>query len=116
MIDEYNIIRTEFEDSHLLNKMRKILIPARIWESQAEERSILYTVTEFDLDNPEVYNQVKTDYELVRQTIITKGFAALTSKMGIYVQPRTKGPGHGSTSRAFYARTSFLKKIIFPEL
>jgi hypothetical protein len=32
--------------------------------------------------------------------------------MGKYIQPRTKGSGHGSTSRAFYARTSFLKKLL----
>ncbi len=116
MIDEYNIVRTEFEDSHLLNKMRKILIPARIWESKNEERSILHAVTDFDLDNPEIYEQFKDDYELVRQTIKTRGFSALTGKMGVYAQPRTKGPGYGSTSRAFYVRTSFLKKIIFPNL
>jgi DNA mismatch repair protein MutH len=116
MIDGYNVVRTEFEDSHLLNKMRKILIPARIWESVYENSSILYTVTDFDLDDPEIYNQVKADYELVRQTIVTKGFSALSGVMGIYIQPRTKGPGHGSTSRAFYARTSFLKNVIFSEL
>lgn len=115
MIDEYNIVKTQFEDSHLFNKMRKILIPARLWESQEEKRSILYTVTQFDIDNSEIFNQIKADYELVRQTIKTQGFSALTGKMGIHVQPRTKGSGQGSTSRAFYARTSFLNKIIFPE-
>ena len=114
MIDEYNIVETQFEDSHLFNKMRKILIPARIWESQEETRSILHAVTEFDIDSPEIFNQIKADYELVRQTIKTKGFPALTGKMGVLIQPRTKGSGHGSTSRAFYARTSFLNKIIFP--
>ncbi|NEP59036.1 MAG: hypothetical protein F6K31_18775 [Symploca sp. SIO2G7] len=116
MIDAYNVLKTEFEDSHLFNKMRKILIPARVWESKDEKRSILHTVTYFDLDQPEVYDQVKADYELVRQTIRAQGFSTLTGKMGIYIQPRTKGSGHGSISRAFYARTSFLKKIIFPNL
>jgi DNA mismatch repair protein MutH len=116
MIDEYNIVRAEFEDSHLLNKMRKILIPARIWEGTNEKRSILHAVTDFDLDDPKIYRQIKADYELVRQTIKEKGFSALTGKMGVYAQPRTKGAGHGSTSRAFYVRTSFLKKVIFPNL
>jgi hypothetical protein len=32
--------------------------------------------------------------------------------MGKYIQPRTKGAGHGSTSRAFYARPLFLKQFI----
>ncbi|MBL7145838.1 MAG: hypothetical protein ISS76_16495 [Phycisphaerae bacterium] len=116
MIDSYNVANTEFENSHLLAKLRKAVIAARIWESQAEESSILYSVTTFDLGDTELYRQVKEDYELVRNTIINEGFEALTGKMGVYIQPRTKGSGHGSTSRAFYARTGFLKKFIFPEL
>jgi len=116
MIDPYNVANTQFENSHLLAKMRKALIAARIWISQGEESSILHSVVTFDLDNPEVYVQVREDYNLVRNTIINEGFEALTGKMGVYIQPRTKGPGHGSTSRAFYARTVFLKKFIFPEL
>jgi len=32
--------------------------------------------------------------------------------MGVLVQPRTKGPGHGSTSRAFYARKIFVAHIL----
>lgn len=116
MIDPYNIERTEFEKSHLLAKMKKIVIAARIWESQLEKKSILYATTTFDLGDTEIFNQVKADYDLVRETIITKGFSALSGKLGVYIQPRTKGAGHGSTSRAFYARVPFLLKTIFPTL
>jgi DNA mismatch repair protein MutH len=116
MIDPYNIERTEFENSHLLAKMLKIVIVARIWESQLERNSILYATTSFDLGNTDIYNQVKADYDLVRETIINKGFSELSGKLGVYIQPRTKGAGHGSTSRAFYARVSFLMKSIFPTL
>jgi len=113
MIDPYNVAQTPFHQSHLLSKLRKILILARIWTGVGEETSIIYSVTEFDLDDPETYQVVANDYELVRNTIITKGFDALTGKMGRYIQPRTKGPGHGSKSRAFYARKVFLKKVVF---
>ena len=116
MIDPYNVEKTNFEDSHLLAKLRKLIVAARVWESKQEKRSILYTVRIFDLDNPTVYDQIKSDYDLVREAIRAKGFSSLTGKMGVYIQPRTKGPGHGSTTRAFYARTSFLKKFIFPSL
>ena len=111
MIDAYNVERTEFENSHMFIKLRKLIVAARIWESQQEERSLLHKVVTFDLDDPEIYNQVKADYDLVREVIRTQGFSALTGKMGVYVQPRTKGPRE-STSRAFYAKTSFLKKIL----
>lgn len=113
MIDPYNVERTDFEESHLLSKMKKQVIVARIWESVLEETSELYAVTTFDLGDSEVYNQVKEDYNLVRNTIIGKGFSALSGKLGVYVQPRTKGAGHGSTSRAFYARVPFSTKLVF---
>jgi DNA mismatch repair protein MutH len=111
MIDPYNVARTEFENSHLLTKLKKLVVAARIWKNQEESSSILYSVRTFDLNDAEIFNQIRRDYNLVKNTIINQGFSALTGNMGIYVQPRTKGPGHGSTSRAFYARASFLKKI-----
>ena len=40
------------------------------------------------------------------------GFPSLSSSMGKHIQPRTKGAGHGSKSRAFYGRVSFLSEII----
>ena len=57
---------------------------------------------------------VKNDYNLVRETLLNPmlGFDALTGSMGKYIQPRTKGAGHGSTSRAFYARPLFLRQFI----
>ncbi len=115
MIDPFNVKNTPFEESHLLSKMKKILLLSRIWEGIEEPSSIVFGVHTFDLGNKEIYNQVKEDYELVRKTIIENGFEALTGKMGVFIQPRTKGRGHGSTTRAFYARVPFLKKIILLE-
>ena len=69
-------------------------------------------MAEFDLSDPEIYQQVRADYELVRETIIQDGFSALSGSMGVLVQPRTKGPGHGSVSRAFYARIPFVARIL----
>lgn len=112
MINPFDVENTRFEDSHLLKKLKRCLIAARIWKNKKEPSSILYSVDTFDLTDNEIYNQIKEDYNLVRSTIIYQGFEKLTGKMGVYIQPRTKGPGHGSTSRAFYARTGFLKEII----
>ncbi len=112
MIDPYNVARTPFEQSHLLAKMRKAVIVARVFESQAETHSLLHSVTDFELGETEIYEQVKADYELVQNAINATGFQSLTGAMGKLVQPRTKGAGHGSTSRAFYARTGFLAEII----
>lgn len=112
MIDPVNVLQNPFEESHLLTKLRKAVVCARIFESRAEESSLLYKVSVFDLSKPDIYQQVKRDYEDVRETIKRSGFQALSGSMGVLVQPRTKGPGHGSTSRAFYARTAFVTHIL----
>jgi DNA mismatch repair protein MutH len=112
MIDPVEVAAKEFEDSHLLLKLRKTIVAARVYESQEEARSLLHSVAPFDLDDAQIYAQVKADYDLVRETIRTRGFSALSGAMGVLVQPRTKGAGHGSTSRAFYARTGFVAHIL----
>jgi DNA mismatch repair protein MutH len=112
MIDPVNVLAKPFEESHLLAKLRKAIVCARLFEDRQELRSCLVKVATFDLGNTEIYEQIKADYELVRNTIRTDGFQALTGKMGVLVQPRTKGAGHGSTSRAFYARKVLVNKIL----
>lgn len=112
MIDSYNVANTPFEQSHLLAKLKKVVVCARLFESQREDRSLLVRVAAFDLNDRATYEQVKRDYEETRNCIRTRGFEHLTGAMGVLVQPRTKGAGHGSTSRAFYARTQFVAKII----
>ena len=112
MIDPVNVAATSFEESHLFTKLQKILVCARMFESQAETCSLLVRVAAFTLDDRQVYDQVKSDYEEVRSVIRTRGFGALTGKMGVLVQPRTKGAGHGSTSRAFYARKKLVATIL----
>jgi len=112
MIDHVNVLNCTFEKSHLLAKLRKIVVCARLFESKEEKSSILVKVCTFDLDKQDIYNQVKSDYDLTRETIKNNGFNSLTGKMGVLVQPRTKGAGHGSTSRAFYARKCFVSHIL----
>jgi hypothetical protein len=58
----------------------------------------------------ELYTIIESDYEEIRTNYIKNGI--LTSKTGTLLQTRTKGPGHGSTSRAFYLRTGFINKYI----
>ena len=112
MINPHEVVRTTFRNSHLLAKLRSMLVLARIYEVPGEQSAIVHSVGEFDLDNLETYQQVENDYHLVQDTIKSNGFDTLTGSMGELVQPRTKGSGHGSRTRAFYARTRFLKQIL----
>jgi len=113
MIDEWQVARTSFEDSHLLTKLKRAVIVARVVGQDVHSPSTVHSVNTFDLEG-EMYQQIREDYELVRSCINDpkRGFRSLTGKMGTSIQPRTKGAGHGSTSRAFYARTTFLAKLI----
>jgi len=113
MIDPVNVCQKEFEESHLLAKLKKAIVVARIVGNHVDEPTYIHSVTEFNLSET-MYKAVKADYDLVRATLLepSKGFQALTGHMGVYIQPRTKGAGHGSISRAFYARPKFLGKFI----
>jgi len=112
MINPEQVKNTPFESSHLLAKLRETIICARLYNDINETQSFLISVGKFDLGDRDLYEQVKKDYNLVRNAIRTRGFRVLTGAMGAYVQPRTKGAGHGSISRAFYARPVFIKKIL----
>ncbi|NQS88689.1 hypothetical protein HQ584_02720 [Patescibacteria group bacterium] len=112
MINPDQVKNTPFEKSHMLAKLTEMIICARLYNDINETISTLVSVGTFDLHVSALYGQVKKDYDLVRDTLKTRGFSALTGAMGVYVQPRTKGPGHGSISRAFYARPVFIKKVL----
>jgi DNA mismatch repair protein MutH len=112
MIDPVNVLQKPFEESHLLAKLKKAVVCARLFESQKEMHTLLVKVATFDLGNKKIYQQVRDDYEETRETIRKRGFEALSGSMGTLVQPRTKGPGHGSISRAFYARSGFVAHIL----
>jgi DNA mismatch repair endonuclease MutH len=112
MIEPAEIVANKFEDSHLYDKLRSLIVVARIFENVEDTSSTLHSAAEFDLDNPSIRKQVEADYEAIREIIRLHGLEALTGDTGKYVQARTKGRGHGSTSRAFYARALFVAHIL----
>lgn len=112
MITEADLLSLRFEDSHLYDKMRRLLVVGRVYENVQETSSLLHSAAEFDLDTPAVYGQVKADYDLIKETARRDGFDKLTGDLGELVQVRTKGRGHGSRSRAFYVRAHFVARIL----
>lgn len=58
----------------------------------------------------ELFNTFESDYNLIRTNYIETNI--LQSETGTLLQNRTKGTGHGSTSRAFYLRPAFMKQFV----
>lgn len=112
MIEPAEVVASCFVDSHLFDKLRSMIVVARIFESVEDAASLVHSAAEFDLDDPSIRKQVEEDYETIREIIRTKGVDSLTGDTGKYVQARTKGRGHGTTSRAFYARPKFVAHIL----
>lgn len=113
MIDPYQVIRTPFQDSHLLSKLKKAVCVSRTVGASYADPTFIHDVSIIDLKGA-LYEAVMRDYISVQECILDKsrGFNALSGKMGTYIQTRPKGAGHGSISRAFYARSIFLAKFI----
>jgi hypothetical protein len=74
---------------------------------------VFYTPTLIELEaapHAELRTRLEADYTAIRNHFTTTG--ELKSGLGTLLQTRTKGPGHGSTSRAFYLRTTFATEFI----
>jgi DNA mismatch repair protein MutH len=112
MIEPAEVLANAFEDSHLYDKLRRMVVVSRIYESPEELHSVVHAAAEFDLDNRSIHDLVAADYETIRKQIRAGGIDSITGVLGKLVQARTKGPGHGSTSRAFYARPVFVAHIL----
>lgn len=112
MINPKELIEQPFFESHCWAKLKSIVFCAVMWDGINSEDSKLLKVTSFDFaGDDELIKEIQADYEFIREKMINKGFGSLTGADGKWIQARTKGPGHGSISRAFYARKALVKKI-----
>lgn len=97
-----------FVDSRCCKKMNRMLLVPYLREGD----NIVYlkpTLLEKE-KSPDLYKILENDYQTIQKDYSLSG--RLKSEVGKYLQTRTKGAGHGSTSRAFYLRTTFLKEYI----
>jgi DNA mismatch repair protein MutH len=100
------------EESHLWSKLKKTIVCGREWIDKSEPRSRLMQVNCFDVTDEELLTLVKNDYEKIQNVIRNEGFGKLSRSLCDYIEPGTKGAGHGSTSRAFYASKKLVGIIL----
>ena len=113
MINQQNLIDTPFFESHCWEKLKSLVYCAVTWNGKHNAKAELLKVQSFDfLESNTLIQEIESDYEFIRNKLKVQGFQVLTGKDGKWIQARTKGAGHGSTSRAFYARKALIKEII----
>jgi DNA mismatch repair protein MutH len=112
MINPQELKDHDFYKSHCWAKLKSIIFCAVMWYGKNAAKAELLKVTSLDFsEDDELIKEIKADYDFIRKKLIKKGFKSLTGSDGKWIQARTKGAGHGSTSRAFYARKELVKKI-----
>lgn len=120
MINPAELEKHDFFESHCWAKLKSIVFCAVAWHGQNAETGELLKVASLDFaEDDELILEIKKDYDLIRNKLITQGFVALTGKDGNWIQARTKGTGginpitgvRRPITRAFYAKTSLVKKI-----
>jgi DNA mismatch repair protein MutH len=112
MINPKELKDQTFFESHCWNKLKSMVFCAVMWHGKNSTKAELLQVTSLDFtQSDDIIREIEADYEFIRNKLIRQGFGSLTGRDGKWIQARTKGSGHGSISRAFYARKSLVSKI-----
>jgi DNA mismatch repair protein MutH len=120
MINPAELKAHSFFESHCWAKLKAIVFCAVKWNGKNSEAAELIKVASLDFaEDDELIKEIKADYDFIREKLIKHGFESLTGKDGKWIQARTKGIGginprtgkRRPITRAFYARTSLVKKI-----
>ncbi|NDE16710.1 hypothetical protein EBZ80_17435 [bacterium] len=106
MLDPAALQTESFDTSRVYRKMSRMLcVPYK----RTGDTVVFYSPTLIELEkSPELRARLAADYEAIRSHYVATGI--LTSATGVLLQSRTKGSGHGSTSRAFYLKKEFIQE------
>ena len=107
MLSKNDLQEHDFKSSKCFKKMNRMLIIPYLRDGDTIQFTELILMEKGVFG--ELYDALETDYNEIRKNYMETGI--LTSKTGDLLQNRTKGAGHGSTSRAFYLRPCILAEI-----
>jgi len=113
MIQTESLRSVAWTESNAFRKLANCLYIPYLREDDATITLFKPFVFRLDVESP-VYHQLESDYNAIAAAFKERGSLAASSSLGVYLQNRTKGAGHGSTSRAFYLRPVFIKEFILP--
>ena len=111
MLDQAHVLANPFENSHVLHKIGRFIIVARLYVDRAETSSPVAIVRAADISmqTAGIYQQMEKDYDLIRRTL--KPGERPHTTTGELIQIRTKGQKNSSTY-AFYATKRFVNILL----
>lgn len=111
-IKEADIVHEDFYQSHLIHKASKMLIVTRFVEQRDVGNSWLYETRKFDLyEGAPEFSYAFEDYKMIQEVVRTRGYNELTRSMPTkMIEPVPHGLGHGSKTRAYGIKKSFLNE------
>lgn len=110
MLSTEELRTTEFAKSRCCKKLERVLLVPYYRADDTIQFLTPKLVEKGAAEFAEIYKTLETDYNEIRSMYLENG--SLTSRTGALLQNRTKGAGHGSTSRAFYLRPEFMKRCM----
>jgi DNA mismatch repair protein MutH len=111
MINNNDLVGTDFYESRCYKKLSNVLFVGYYRE---DDKITYMQPTLFNLDaHTEIREQLKNDYDTIREYFMKNNTLEGTSKLGVYLQNRTKGQGgNAPKTRAFYLRTGFIRRWV----
>jgi hypothetical protein len=108
MFQPRTLIDCPFEESHLWEKIRHLLIVCRVYEDPEERRSLIYALCPFDLESS-LKEEVHQEYDALRWLMRDRGILGLKQFKGALLSIQPRGEGTGWT---FLAQRRFLAQML----
>lgn len=110
MLNTADLKANDFKASKCYTKMKRVLIVPYIRDGDTIQFMKPILIDAAQDAYKAIYDELEKDYNSIRTKFISEN--TLQSATGTYLQNRTKGTGHGSTSRAFYLRKKFVEEYV----
>jgi hypothetical protein len=110
MLNQDDLKTNDFKASKCFTKLKRVLIVPYLRDSDNIQFLMPVLIDASKDAYAGIYSDLEKDYTSIRNQFLNEN--TLQSATGTYLQNRTKGAGHGSTSRAFYLRKTFVEKYV----
>ena len=108
MLNKDELSTNDFISSKCCKKLSKVLLVPYYRIGNTIKFLTPKIIDKDSSDSLEIYKVLESDYNEIRKKYLETG--DFSSSTGTLLQNRTKGAGHGTTSRAFYLRQEFMKQ------